>query len=202
VGGLSSLLALAPLAYAQSSPPAQVCKAPNRDRAIKLQAVLDRQMKLISATPLQGEQDLAIVKSGPESARSSAQTLKCDEPALSPKEQRSAQDFEARAVKWAVDMDARFAAEDEARSDIIIPLCTAVWTVTQMREWIAKEKSNPAGVVDLQKLHDWGATMQESQAEIDALKPRYVSFRRRAFAGWESEAACVAEANKPQDSPQ
>ena len=159
-------------------------------------------MKLISATPLQGEQDLATVKSGPESARTSVRVLKCDEPGLSPKEQREAQDFEARAGKWADDMDARFAAEDQARADVIVPLCTAVWTVAMMREWIAKEKSNPGGVVDLQKLHDWGQTLQESQAEIDSLKPRYIAFRHHAFARWESEGACVAEANKPQDSPQ
>jgi hypothetical protein len=138
------------------TPPPPACSgAPNRDRATKLQAVLDRQMKLISASSMQSMQDLAIVKTGPDSARKSTRVLKCDEAAMSPKEQREAQAFEARATKWADDTDVRIAAEDQARTDVIVPLCRAVWTIATMREWIAREKSNPAGVVDLEKLHGW-----------------------------------------------
>lgn len=65
---------------------------------------------------------------------------------------------------------------------------TCAW-IAQRREImaaIATEKSNPAGVVDLVKLHDLGVNAQTASQAIAADKARYVKLTGNAF----SEASC------------
>lgn len=127
-------------------------------------------------------------------------TLKCDEPALAGKELDGVRAFEARATAWVASEGAALDAEERARTEVVVPLCEATWMAAQMREAIAKERSNPGGVVDMKSLHDWGANLQDAQAQIALLKPRYLALRHHAFSDWKTEGACVA-ASKAAQTP-
>ncbi len=51
---------------------------------------------------------------------------------------------------------------------------------------IATEKANPAGVVNLANLHDWGASVQVEDAAIAAGKAEMIRWTKKPF----SEASC------------
>jgi hypothetical protein len=88
---------------------------------------------------------------------------------------------------------AQAAAQAEAKfvGDVALPLCKATINVQQAQADIAREKANPAGVVDLSELHDLGEKVQENQDWIRRLSPSYTATRQHAFRGWRSEPACV-----------
>jgi hypothetical protein len=85
------------------------------------------------------------------------------------------------------------AAQAEAKfvGEVALPLCKATINVQQAQADIAREKANPAGVVDLSELHDLGERVQENQDWIKRLSPSYAATRHHAFRGWRSEPACV-----------
>jgi hypothetical protein len=172
-------------------------KAPDHDRALKLESVVDGLIQAAKSGPLEQKESLTTVKTVPTSVRGAIAGLHCDEPALSPKELADAQALEARASKWADDEDARLAAEEKGRAEIVVPLCEATWMRDNARESIKQEKANPGGVVDLEKLHGWGEAVQYAESQIAALTPRYAAFRHHPFRDWHSEGACVAASKAP-----
>lgn len=188
------VLALCAVQYAgaQEAPDASSsCRAPNRDRALKLRPVLEDLMKAASA-PFEGKKSLETVKGVSQSVRGGLAALRCDEPAMVGKDLADLRAFIARAATWADRQDARVAAEEAGRTSIVVPLCEAVWGVENANADIAREKANPSGVVDLAALHSAGNAVQHWQSIVDALKPQYLGFRHHPFASWRAEGACVA----------
>jgi hypothetical protein len=165
-----------------------------------MQQIAGQLMVLADSKPLASKSTLDQLKTIPGSVRTAVTSVRCDEAALAGKELHDAQAFEASASKWADAEDARLVAEDAARTNVILPLCQAVWGRDAAKADMAHEKANPSGVVDLQRLHDDGETIQTFQAEIDALTPQYVAARHHGFTKWQDEGVCVAEANKPEGS--
>lgn len=66
------------------------------------------------------------------------------------------------------------------------PVCGQLQRRRELLASIAQEKANPAGVVDLVRLHDLGEGVQDADAEIKAGKASYLAARHKAFA----EALC------------
>jgi hypothetical protein len=175
-------------------------KVPDHDRALKAERLATDMMRLADALPLQGKQTLNAVKSVPGNVRHAVAIVRCDEPALDAKELRAAQALEAKAGPWADAKDAAIVAEDAARTNVVLPLCQAIWGRDQARATIDHENANPSGVVNLKGLHDAGNDLQMLRAQIAALTPQYVAARHHDFTKWEDEGVCVAEASKPEGS--
>lgn len=87
--------------------------------------------------------------------------------------------------------DKKCMAERAFLADVAGPLCEADAAAKETRDAIATERANPAGVVDLRRLHDLGAQLQEQQAELAILKPKFAVFRHRAFV---AKTDCTTEA--------
>lgn len=186
------VLCAVPYARAQEVAPAPAaCRVPDRERALKARSLLEDIMKLASG-PLEGKKSLETIKANPNQLRENFAFLRCNEPALAPKEVAEQRAFLARASAWADRQEARIAAEENARATIVVPLCEAVWGVESAKADIAREKANPSGIVDLNALHSAGNAVQYWQSIVDGLKPQYLAFRHHPFASWRAEGACVA----------
>jgi hypothetical protein len=177
---------------------APVCaKTPTREVALQIRTLAESSIKIASSS-LEPREDLAPWRDVPTTIRMATSSTRCAYPSFTAaKELGEAQAFVGRATKWADDFDARIAAEENARATIIVPLCEATWALENAKAAIAHEKANPSGVVDLHQLHLAGQEIQQRQAEIDALKPRYLTFRHHPFTGWRAEGACVVAARTP-----
>jgi hypothetical protein len=147
--------------------------------------------------PLDAKESLDTYKSAPASVRIVTAATTCALPLFSGKDLTDAQAFIVKGSKWADDNDARFSAEEQARATVIVPLCEATWLLDAAKAVIARERSNPGGVVDLRALHSAGQDVQRAQEIIKSLTPQYVAFRKHAFNGWKTEGACVAAARQP-----
>jgi hypothetical protein len=69
---------------------------------------------------------------------------------------------------------------------IAVPLCQAIAIRRAAMRGIARERANPARVVDLNTLHELGQQVQEKDAIAADLKARYAAVTHKAF----SEASC------------
>lgn len=144
-------------------------------------------MQLISAMDLQAEKTLdtetntvATLRAGAAKARPHAS----ESPALAA--------YLAKVDAWSAAEDAVLAAETKARADVIVPLCDAHTNLENLQADLAREKTNPSGVVDLAELHKIGRMIQVAQGQIAELNPQYAAVRKHPYAGWASEGACVA----------
>jgi hypothetical protein len=109
---------------------------------------------------------------------------------------------ESAAAKIQADVDSWAAALEQAVSDeescrttprcmaarIAIPLCEAITSRREALQSIATERRNPAGVVDLNTLHDLGQRVQDADATIAQLRTTYTATTRTQF----NEASCRA----------
>lgn len=161
------------------------------DNAIALQPIADKLMAVVSG-PIEGSQDLGSRRESVGTVRGIATKMRCAYSLFASKELATAEAFVARAEKWSVAQDARLAAEETARTNIIVPLCEATWALDSAKADMAREKANPSGVHDLRVLHSAGSAAQSAQDWIAALKPQYATYRKHAYTGWRSEGACVA----------
>ncbi len=172
----------------EADPGADVC---TRDLAIELRPVAERLMRLASG-PLEETETLDSFRTTATNVRKVAAKTRCAYPQFSDKDRAIAEAFVVRAEKWADAADARLAAEDSARTNVIVPICQATWMLDQAKADIAHERANPSGVHDLRRLHSAGEVAQHAQESINALKPQYLAHRKHPFARWQSEGACVA----------
>lgn len=172
-------------------------RAPDRAKALSARAAITDLMR-IASTPLSNKRSLSIVKSTPASVRDGVASLRCDEPALSPKELADIRAVERNAISWSDDFDKKIAAEEKTRAEVVLPLCEAIWGAQNAELMIAQEKSNPGGVVDLAELHRQGDALRYYRQQIAALKPAYKAARGHDLAKWQDEGACVEEAANPQ----
>lgn len=127
--------------------------------------------------------------------RESLPGVHCEAAALSGAELAKEQALEVRAAKWADEADLAIAAEQSARDQVVAPLCQADLLLEHTRAAIARERSNPAGVVDLHLLHQYGQDEQYYRDRVSQLAPAYRSLRKHAFTDWRAEGACVAARN-------
>ena len=169
------------------------CGTFDRAKTMQLIEISEKMIKL-SGEALQGKRTLDTYKGVPGDIRKNVEIVKCVEPTLSGADLATAKKFEATGPKWADEQDARLAAEEKGRADIVVPICDTVWTLESLRQALAQEKANPSGVVDLRKLHDTGAAIQQYEQVLAQQKPVYAAFRHHPFTGWQSEGACVTEA--------
>lgn len=177
---------------------AGVCKlAPNRETALKLEKVTDEILRAM-AGDLSKKRSLVTLRSIPGEVRASVPILQCHEPSLSSKEQQEAHALEAHWLKWADDEDAMLASEQKARTDVILPLCEAVWGALNAQAAIDHEKSNPSGVVDLRALHDAGESLRYYRDLVAKYRPLYRAARHHDFTRWQDEGACVEDAEASQ----
>lgn len=172
------------------------------DAVLKLEENTEQMMKI--ATPvvanLQPKESLDTWLKVAPGVRDSVAKIQANESLLTPAEVQTAKALEARATKWADETDKTLTAEKQAREDVIVPLCEAIWIRDQAKAFIAHERANPSGVVDLRALHQAGEHIQQAEAQIAALKPPYQSFRKHAFTTWQTEGACVYS-SKHSDEP-
>jgi len=104
---------------------------------------------------------------------------------------RTARRAAARQAR-AAERQAQVKAEAERKfvAEVVEPLCEAQSYMEQLRIAIRQERANPAGVVDLSLLHDYGQQLQNNQATFQELSATYVARRHHAFPGYRSERAC------------
>lgn len=169
-------------------------RAPDHDKGIAIWKGIVGQYALYARVDWRTRRQLDNWIRGVEELRQAAGWLTCDHPAFSPKELADAQAAEAKAPRWCAAMAARLASEQRLRTEVVQPLCEAVWGADAAARTIAQERNNPAGVVDLQVLHDAGAALQHYRAEIARLRPLYRNARGQDFVRWQDEGACVQEA--------
>jgi hypothetical protein len=193
------LLAALVLAFPSSSRAEESCRPADREHALKVESVSERSIALVARIRLEARESLADLKGLVNDVRTGAPLLRCDEPALSPKEKAAAQLLEARWLKWSADEDKALAAEEAFRTATVLPLCEAIWGAQNAEAVIAHERANPSGVVDLRALHEAGESLQYYREQIAGYKPVFRAGRKREFTKWEDEACCVAEANAAAD---
>ena len=75
----------------------------------------------------------------------------------------------------------RLRADMAFAETVLGPLCAQVADAEELRASIAREKHNPAGVVNLRELHYTGRALQEELESIAALKGEYVTYKHAAF---------------------
>ena len=73
----------------------------------------------------------------------------------------------------------RQAADDSCAAK---PICDAIYAKKQDLAAIAKEKANPAGVVDLKELHDLGEMVQDQDKIIDTYTKAFPARRHKKFS--------------------
>jgi hypothetical protein len=155
-------------------------------------AVGDQIMSITSRLNLPTVQDLNPEHDTVKTLRDGLADLKAHESTFSPTDLKLARAYETRVTAWTTKEDVLLTAETTARTDVVLPLCEAVSGLAGEREALARERANPAGVVNLATLHQIGEFTQVYEAQIKALTPAYVALRHHAFGGWQSEGACVA----------
>lgn len=104
------------------------------------------------------------------------------------------------AAKAQADVDVWATAREKAVADektcrvapacmgarVAAPLCAAIVGRRGALQDIARERANPAGVVNLSVLHDLGQQIQDDDATIADLKAKYTATTHKPF----SEASC------------
>jgi len=105
----------------------------------------------------------------------------------------AADKLQARVDAWSAGVDKQIADEEQCRQTpqcmgdrIALPLCDSIADRRDAAQSIAKERSNPGGVVDLSVLHDLGERIQQDNAAIADLKRQYAATTHRPF----SEGSC------------
>ena len=176
---------------------ATTAQADAHDSFNKAKAAGEKVSRLISSLKLPPERTLEAERKGLAGVREIVAQVHAHEAELTGPDVAAAADFIAKMTAWADAYEKTLAAEEQARTDVIVPLCEATWGAENERADIAREKANPSGVVNLRALHDAGERLQHWQDQIADLKPKYAALRKHDFASWQSEGACVAENEKP-----
>ncbi len=97
------------------------------------------------------------------------------------------------------DVDAKMAeleAADEKRKEAIAAVVDCDGWIAQYRAEIAREKSNPAGVVDLRRLHELGERLQsalEARPQLEAARVSWeAEVKRLSAVVQKAITACAA----------
>lgn len=93
-------------------------------------------------------------------------------------------EVDAWASRWtqAIAEEEACRASPQCRADrIAVPLCEAVLEKQNALADIARERRNPAGVVDLTWLHDLGERVEEHDETIRELRPKYEALAHHPF---------------------
>jgi hypothetical protein len=84
--------------------------------------------------------------------------------------------------------DRQAAKEEQAFfTGIVQPMCVADQDREIARADLARERSNPSGVVDLRRMHLDGASIQSDERTLASLARDYVARRHHAWPGWRAE---------------
>jgi len=175
---------------------------PKADRPAKARKLVADTVRDAAKFDLRSERTLDEMQTLPGIVREGVEILRCDEPTVSEKDLAADRALEAKALAAADAFEKKLAAEQTARSTVVLPLCEAIWGAQNAELMIKQERSNPAGVVDLAELHRQGEALQYYRQQLAALRPAYRAARGRELAKWEDEAACVEEASKAQEQGQ
>lgn len=167
--------------------------APDGRLAIALRRKMESVLKgaAVDLSRLPAFESLSGVRLAVAVLGSGLEVMRCNEGPLSPRDLADVQAFDARASKWQVDTTRAMDAEMLARFETVGPTCDTEDLIEQTRAAIAHERSNPAGVVDLHRLHSLGEDMEFYQDQAAKLAPAYLALRHHAFSGWWSEGACI-----------
>lgn len=136
---------------------------------------------------LEGIDDLSKVSSEVDDVKKEVASLKCER---GPDDSAT---LRANVDQWAADVAKQIAAEETCRKSpeclgarLAKPLCETIEERRQLEKDLARERANPAGVVNLNYLHQLGSAMQDADRKIADLKKDYAVTTKRPF----SDAAC------------
>jgi hypothetical protein len=151
----------------------------------------DKLMSSISAMKLQPERTLDTETGTVKTLREGVAKMQANTGKMPPDDQKLAQAYAERATHWADATMKTLTDETTGRADVVVPLCDAYTDLENLRADLAREKSNPSGVVNLAELHKIGEMIQSAQDAIKELTPKYTAFRHHAYTSWRDEGACV-----------